>query len=59
MPHPNIIVSYSDITVSQFGLQGFNAACVQEGTKNTRVFLNFVVIIIMFRPQEDFIFAST
>ena len=41
MPHPNIIVSYSDITVPQFSLHGFNVACVLDVNEKLLTFPEF------------------
>ena len=47
MPHPNIIVSHTAITVPQFSLHGFNVEKILTFSEF------FLVILIMFLPQED------
>ena len=41
MPHPSIIVSYSDTTVSQFSLHVLNVACVLDRYENILTFPEF------------------
>ena len=41
MPHPNIMVSYSDITVPQFSLNGLNVACVLDRYEKILTFPEF------------------